>query len=62
MHCDCRAQMYSPVLADEGVEGLGGLLDSLVERLRRGVAVLAEDLVLGEEKTLDGAHQLFAKK
>ena len=49
---------YSPVLADEGVERLGGLLNGLVERLRRGVAVLAENLVLSQEETLDSTHQL----
>lgn len=37
---------------DQGVEGLGGLLDGLVEGFRRGVAVLAEDLVLSQEETL----------
>lgn len=45
------------VLADEGEEGLGGLLDGLVESLRRGVSVLSEDFVLGEEHSLDTSHQ-----
>lgn len=45
------------VLADQRVEGLGGLLDGLVESLAGGVAVLAEDLVLSEEHTVDTAHQ-----
>lgn len=42
---------------DQGVEGLGSLLDGLVEGLAGGVAVLAEDLVLGEEHTVDTAHE-----
>lgn len=45
------------VLADEGEERLGRLLDGLVERLGRRVAVLAEDLVLGEEHALDASHE-----
>ena len=43
--------------ADQGVQGLRGLLDGLVEGLAGGVAALAEDLVLGEEHAVDTAHQ-----
>ena len=52
----------SPVLADERVEGLSGLLNSLVERFRRGVPVLTEDLVLRAEQALNSTHQLHTKK
>lgn len=45
------------VLADQGVQGLGSLLDGLVEGLRGRVAALAENLVLGEEHAVDSAHQ-----
>lgn len=45
------------VSTDQGVKRLGGLLDGLVESLRGGVTASAEDLVLGNEETLDGAHQ-----
>lgn len=48
------------VLADEGVERLGGLLYGLVEGLGGRVAALAEDLVLGEEHAVDAAHQAAA--
>lgn len=43
--------------ADERVEGLGGLLDGLVEGLRGGVALGAEHVVLGLEGTSDHAHE-----
>jgi hypothetical protein len=43
--------------ADQRVERLGGLLDGLVEGLAGSVAVLTEDLVLGEEHTVDTAHE-----
>jgi hypothetical protein len=43
--------------ADQRVEGLGGLLDGLVEGLAGSVAVLTENLVLGEEHTVDTAHE-----
>ena len=42
---------------DQGVEGLSSLLDGLVEGLAGGVAVLTENLVLGEEHTVDTAHK-----
>lgn len=42
---------------DERVEGLGGLLNGLVEGLGGGVATLTEDLVLSEEHTVDTTHQ-----
>lgn len=45
------------VSTDEGVQGLGGLLDGLVEGLGGGVATLTENLVLGEEHTVDTTHQ-----
>lgn len=45
---------------DERVERLRGLLDGLVEGLGRGVATLTEDLVLGEEHTVDASHQAAA--
>lgn len=45
---------------DEGVQALGGLLDGLVEGLAGAVAALTEDLVLGEEHTVDTAHQAAA--
>ena len=47
------------VLADQGEQGLGGFLDSLVEGFRGRVAVLAEDLVLSKEHALDTAHKLY---
>lgn len=43
--------------ADQRVEGLGSLLDGLVEGLAGSVAVLTENLVLGEEHTVDTAHE-----
>jgi hypothetical protein len=43
--------------ANQRVERLGGLLNGLVESLAGSVAVLAEDLVLGEEHTVDTAHK-----
>jgi hypothetical protein len=46
------------VLADQGEERLGGLLDGLVEGLGGGVSVLSENLVLGEEHSLDTSHEL----
>lgn len=55
-----RAGLVHPVHAvgtDQGVERLGGLLDSLVESLRGAVATLAENLVLGKEHTVDTTHQ-----
>lgn len=55
-----RAGLVHPVHAvgtDERVERLGRLLDGLVEGLRWGVALLAENLVLGEEHTVDTAHK-----
>jgi hypothetical protein len=55
-----RAGLVHPVHAvgtDERVEGLGSLLDGLVEGLRWGVALLTENLVLGEEHTVDAAHE-----
>lgn len=45
------------VFTDQGEERLSGLLDSLVESLGRGVAVLSEDLVLGQEHSLDTTHE-----
>lgn len=42
---------------DQRVEGLGGLLDGLVEGLAGSVAVLTENLVLGEEHTVDTTHE-----
>jgi len=45
------------VATDQRVQGLGGLLNGLVEGLGGGVAALAENLVLGEEHTVDTAHQ-----
>jgi hypothetical protein len=42
---------------DQRVEGLGGLLDGLVEGLAGAVAVLTENLVLGEEHTVDTTHE-----
>jgi hypothetical protein len=43
--------------ADQGVQRLCSLLDSLVESLRGAVAALTEDFVLGEEHAVDTAHQ-----
>lgn len=45
------------MLANERVERHESLLASLVEGLRRAVAVGAENVVLGLEHTLDTAHQ-----
>jgi hypothetical protein len=42
---------------DQGVEGLGSLLDGLVEGLGGRVTALTENLVLCEEHTVDTAHQ-----
>ena len=55
-----RAGLVHPVHAvgtDEGVQALGSLLDGLVEGLAGAVATLTEDLVLGEEHTVDTTHQ-----
>lgn len=55
-----RASSIHPVHAvgtDQGVQGLSGLLNSLVEGLAGAVATLTEDLVLSEEHTVDTAHQ-----
>lgn len=43
--------------ANEGVQALGSLLNGLVEGLAGGVATLTENLVLGEEHTVDTTHQ-----
>lgn len=56
----CRASFVHPVHAvgaDEGVQRLGSLLDGLVEGLAGAVAALAENLVLGQEHTVNAAHQ-----
>jgi hypothetical protein len=45
------------VSTDQGVEGLGSLLDGLVEGLRGAVATLTENLVLGEEHAVNTTHQ-----
>jgi hypothetical protein len=42
---------------NQRVERLGSLLDGLVEGLTGSVAVLTENLVLGEEHTVDTAHK-----
>jgi hypothetical protein len=47
------------VLADQREEGLGSLLDGLVESLGGRVAVLSENLVLGEKHSLDTTHKLW---
>jgi hypothetical protein len=44
--------MDVPLFADKWEEGLRGLFYGLVKRLRRRVAVLTEDLVLGKEHAL----------
>lgn len=46
--------------ANQGVQGLGRLLDGLVESLRGAVAALAENLVLGEEHAVDATHEAAA--
>ena len=56
----CKGK-HIPLSTDQGIQGLSSLFDGLVESLRWAVAVLAEYLVLGEEKTLDSAHQLFVE-
>jgi hypothetical protein len=48
------------VTTDQWVKRLGSLLDGLVEGLRWGVASLTENLVLGEEHTVDTSHQATA--
>lgn len=53
---------YIPVLTNKGVERLSSLLDGLVEGFRRGVAICPENLVLGQEKSLDGTHELLSSK
>ena len=45
------------VLTDEGEKRLSGLLDSLVESLRRRVTVLTENLVLSKEHSLYGTER-----
>lgn len=45
---------------DQGVEGLGGLLDGLVKGLGGRVATLTEDLVLRKEHAVDTAHEAAA--
>lgn len=45
---------------NEGVEGLGSLLNGLVESLAGGVAALTENLVLGEEHAVDTTHEAAA--
>ena len=45
---------------NEGIEGLGSLLNGLVESLAGGVAALTENLVLGEEHAVDTAHKAAA--
>jgi hypothetical protein len=42
---------------DQRVQALGSLLDGLVESLAGAVATLSENLVLGEEHTVDTTHQ-----
>lgn len=54
------ASLVHPVHAvgtNERVEGLGSLLNGLVEGLAGAVATLTENLVLGEEHTVDTTHQ-----
>jgi hypothetical protein len=54
------AGLVHPVHAvgtDQWVQGLGSLLDGLVEGLRWAVALLTENLVLGEEHTVNTSHQ-----
>jgi hypothetical protein len=48
------------VCADQGVQRLCSLLDSLVEGLRRAVAALSENLVLGEEHAVNATHEAAA--
>lgn len=45
------------VLADQGVKGLCGFLDGLVEGFRRGVTVGSENLVLSDKHSLDTSHE-----
>jgi hypothetical protein len=45
-------EAYHAVLSDEREEGLGSLLDGLVEGFGRGVSVFTEDLVLSKEHSL----------
>jgi hypothetical protein len=47
------------VFTDQGEERLGSLLNGLVESLGGRVAVLSENLVLGEEHSLDTTHELI---
>jgi hypothetical protein len=53
----CVVHVVHTVASDQGVEGLGSLLNGLVESLRWGVAALTENLVLSEEHTVDTAHE-----
>jgi hypothetical protein len=55
-----RAGLVHPVHAvgtNQWVQALGSLLDGLVESLAGAVALLTENLVLGEEHTVDTTHQ-----
>jgi hypothetical protein len=53
-----KLMLNSPILANEWVEGLCRLLDSLVEGFRWSVSVGTKDLVLSQEETLNSTHQL----
>jgi hypothetical protein len=53
----CGVHVVHTVLADQGEQGLGGFLDSLVESFRGGVTVLSQNLVLRSEHALDTAHK-----
>jgi hypothetical protein len=53
----CSVHVVHAVGTDQGVKRLGGLLDGLIESLRWAVAALTENLVLGEEHTVDTTHQ-----
>jgi hypothetical protein len=50
-----------PIRTDKWEEGLRCLFDGLVERLRRRMAILTEDLVLGEEHALCEREERLVK-
>lgn len=56
----CVVHVVHAVGTDQGVEGLCGLLNGLVEGLGGRVAALTENFVLGEEHAVDAAHQAAA--
>lgn len=51
--------IHSPFLADQREERLSGLFDSLIEGLRRAVAISSENLVLCSEHALYKCRSVY---